>query len=223
MFVLATDGVYEFVNASAIAQTIRKLENHLDQAAENILNQAFEAGSTDNLTIQIVKIRKLPDQNVHEVYQQVGSLPLPPRLEPRMQFDGYDIRREIYISSRSHVFLAVDNETRQQVVIKTPSTEQGENQACLESFLMEEWIAKRINNAHVVKAIEPTLKRNFLYMVMEYIEGQTLSQWITDNPKPDVERVRAIVEQIAKGLQAFHRQEMIHQDLRPNNITVSVE
>ena len=41
-----------------------------------------------------------------------------------------------------------------------------------------------------------------------------------DNPKPDLETVRGIVEQIAKGLRAFHRMEMLHQDLRPDNIMI---
>jgi len=41
-----------------------------------------------------------------------------------------------------------------------------------------------------------------------------------DNPKPDLETVRGIVEQIAKGLRAFHRMEMLHQDIRPDNIMI---
>ena len=41
-----------------------------------------------------------------------------------------------------------------------------------------------------------------------------------DNPKPDLETVRGIVEQIARGLRAFHRKEMLHQDLRPENIMI---
>ena len=41
-----------------------------------------------------------------------------------------------------------------------------------------------------------------------------------DNPKPSLETVRDIVEQIAKGLRAFHRKEMLHQDLRPDNIMI---
>ena len=41
-----------------------------------------------------------------------------------------------------------------------------------------------------------------------------------DNPRPDLETVRGIVEQIAKGLRAFHRKEMLHQDLRPDNIMI---
>jgi serine/threonine protein kinase len=55
---------------------------------------------------------------------------------------------------------------------------------------------------------------------MEYIEGQTLTQWMADHPRPELEAVRRIVEQIAKGLRAFHRLEMLHQDLRPHNVMI---
>ena len=85
---------------------------------------------------------------------------------------------------------------------------------------MEEWIARRINSAFVLKPCLQTRKRNYLYIVTEFIEGTTLAQWMLDNPKPDLETVRGIVEQIAKGLRAFHRMEMLHQDLRPNNIMI---
>lgn len=57
-------------------------------------------------------------------------------------------------------------------------------------------------------------------MVTEYLEGKSLAQWIIDNPKPSLEQIRNIISQIAKGLQAFHRQEMIHQDIRPANIMI---
>jgi serine/threonine protein kinase len=58
-------------------------------------------------------------------------------------------------------------------------------------------------------------------VVTEYIEGQTLTQWMIDNPTPDIETVREIVEKIARGLRAFHRLEMLHQDLRPENILMT--
>jgi serine/threonine protein kinase len=63
-------------------------------------------------------------------------------------------------------------------------------------------------------------KPGFLYVVTEYVEGRTLTQWMIDNPRPDLEAVRGIVEQIAAGLQAFHRKEMLHQDLRPENVMI---
>jgi serine/threonine protein kinase len=92
--------------------------------------------------------------------------------------------------------------------------------AYLERFLQEEWIARRINNPHVLKPYEQKRQRQFLYIAFEYIEGQTLSQWMIDNPTPKLESVRNIIEQIATGLGAFHRLEMLHQDLRPQNIMI---
>ena len=72
----------------------------------------------------------------------------------------------------------------------------------------------------MLKPARQTRARSSLYVVTEYIEGKTLEQWMHDNPKPDLEVVRGIVEQIAKGLRAFHRMEMLHQDLRPQNIMI---
>lgn len=220
IFILTTDGIYEYLPSLSMLEIIAKNEDNLDVAAKAIVEQAYQSGSHDNLTIQIIRIDSLPELKLNEVQQQISTLLLPPKLAPRMSLDGYDIIRNIYISSRSHVFLALDSETKQQVVIKTPSTEMRENAEYLENFLMEDWIAKRIDNVHVLKSYQPTRKQNYLYTVTEYIEGQTLAQWIIDNPKPTVTMVRDIIEQIAKGLQAFHRQEMVHQDLRPNNIMI---
>ncbi|WP_246434603.1 bifunctional protein-serine/threonine kinase/phosphatase [Teredinibacter haidensis] len=220
VFVLASDGVYEHVSASGIVQAFNENRSDLDRAARSITQQAFDAASGDNLSVQIVKIDQLPDHQIDELFHQVSTLPLPPKLQARMQFDGYNIEREIYISSRSHVYLGVDELSKQKVVIKTPSTEMRDNAAYLERFLMEDWIAKRIDNAHVLKATAISRKRNYLYLATEYIEGQTLTQWMRDNPRPSVEVVRDIAEQVAKGLQAFHRQEMIHQDLRPANVMI---
>ncbi|MDX2369153.1 MAG: bifunctional protein-serine/threonine kinase/phosphatase [Colwellia sp.] len=218
IYIIATDGVYEFLNGAQIANTISNADT-LDSAADVIIEQALALGSDDNLSVQIVRVDNVPEYQLDEVHQ-LTMLPLPPRLSPRMQFDGYEIIREIYISSRSHVFLARDNDTQQTVVIKTPSTELRTDTQYLERFMLEEWIAKRINNPHVAKAIIPKRKRNYLYLVTEFIDGISLNQWMIDNPKPKLEQVRNIIEQTAKGLQAFHRQEMIHQDLRPANIMI---
>ena len=57
-------------------------------------------------------------------------------------------------------------------------------------------------------------------MVTEYIEGRTLAQWMRDNPAPDLETVRGIVDRSPAACSAFHRMEMLHQDLRPDNIMI---
>jgi len=220
IFVLATDGVYEHAASRVIIQTVSENAHDLDAAARQIVDEAAAQGSADNLTIQILRIDELPDPDANEICHQLTELPFPPVLDARMEFDGYRIIRQIHVSSRSHAWLAVDSESGEKVVIKTPSIDQRGDPAYLERFLMEEWIARRINNAHVLKPCVLTRKRSYQYIAMEFIEGQTLAQWMRDNPKPDLETVRDIIVQVARGLQAFHRLEMLHQDLRPENIMI---
>jgi len=220
VFVLATDGIYEHLSARRIAKAVNEGSADLDAAAKGIVDQAFEAGSEDNLTVQIVRVDELPDGVAAEVFAQPHELPPPPLLEPRSVFDGYRIVRELHGSSRSHIYLAVDIETDAVVTIKIPSIDLRDDPDYLKRFMMEEWVARRIDSPHVLKPCLLQRKRNFLYVVTEYIDGQTLAQWMIDNPKPSLETVRGIVEQIAKGLRAFHRKEMLHQDIRPANIMI---
>lgn len=220
LFLLATDGVYEHVNGRFVAETIGKNDSDLDGAARTIVEEAKRQGSSDNLTVQIVRIDALPDSESSEIVRQAAELPCPPLPEPRTVLDGYQIVREIHGSSRSHIYLAIDGADDVLVALKIPSIDLRGDPAYLQRFMMEEWVARRINSAHVLKPRIQSRRQNYLYVVMEFVDGQTLTQWMIDNPNPDLEMVRGIVEQIAKGLQAFHRLEMLHQDLRPDNIMI---
>jgi serine/threonine protein kinase/serine/threonine protein phosphatase PrpC len=219
-FILVTDGIYEFNDEQFIIETINNNQQDLPTACRVISDNALQNGCDDNLTIQIMNVIHLPIKTPDEIYESLTDLPFPPILDARMQFDGYEIVDKIHNSSRSHLYLAKDNESQKQVVIKTPAKDLSSDAAYLERFMMEEWIAKRINNAHVLKPCVQKHERKYIYLVTEFIDGQTLAQWMIDNPTPSLEKVRTIVEQIAKGLMSFHRQEMIHQDLRPANIMI---
>jgi serine/threonine protein phosphatase PrpC/predicted Ser/Thr protein kinase len=220
VFLLATDGVYEHIAAGSIINAIEAHPDDLDAAAGQLLAEAYAAGSSDNLTVQLVRIDGLSQPEAGEFFRQLTELPLPPVLQARMHFDGYRIVRELHASARSHVYLAADEDDGSVVVLKTPSIDLSRDPAYLERFLTEEWIARRINSPHVLKPCRPTRKRNYLYTVMEFVDGQTLAQWMIDNPRPSLETVRGIIEQIAAGLRAFHRLEMLHQDLRPANVMI---
>lgn len=220
VFLLLTDGVYEHVSPQSIVDCVSQYPSDLNTLAHHIVQSAVDHGSDDNLTVQIVRIDELPDQEAAEALHRLSCAPLPPQFVPRMEFDGYVIIRELHFSHRSHIYLATDKESGIAVALKVPSVDLQNDAAHLERFMMEEWIARRINSAHVLKPFNLTRKRNFLYLAMEYVEGITLSQWMVDNPRPELESVRNIVTQIAKGLTAFHRMEMLHQDLRPENIII---
>jgi len=220
VFVLATDGVFEHSTAKFICQTIRETGGDLNAAAKAIVLDAYDNASPDNLTVQIVRIDSLPDGAASDAIAQSENLPAPPLLEAGQVFEGYKVLRPLHANHRSHIYLVEDVESGEKAALKIPSIDLREDGDYLRRFMMEDWIARRLNSAHVLKAVPQTCKRNFVYSLTEYIEGQTLAQWMTDNPKCDLETMRAIVEQIAKGLRAFHRKEMLHQDLRPENIMI---
>lgn len=220
VFVLTTDGVHEHVAPGFVTSTVRASAGNLDRAARLIVDEALAQGSHDNLTVQLVRIDRLPDWNASEFMGQAQVLPAPPLLDDGMVLDGYTILRPLSQSSRSHIYLASDPASGRKIALKIPSFDLRDDPDYLQRFMMEEWIARRLSNPHVVRAHPQDRKRTHLYTVTEYVEGQTLAQWMRDHPRPDLETVRRIVEQIASGLRAFHRLEMVHQDVRPENILI---
>jgi NADPH-dependent 2,4-dienoyl-CoA reductase/sulfur reductase-like enzyme/serine/threonine protein kinase len=138
--------------------------------------------------VQIVAVEDIPQHGISELHQQLARLAPAPLLEARAEFDGYRIVREIHASARSHIYLALDLQTEALVALKTPSTDLQGDRDHLERFLMEEWIARRVNSPHVLKPYPRTRERRFLHVAMEYLEGQTLAQWMTDNPRPELEK-----------------------------------
>jgi protein phosphatase len=106
------------------------------------------------------------------------------------------------------------------MVMKTPSINFADDNSYIDRFIQEEWIGKRIDNPHVVKIVRQKSQRHLLYYLMEMVDGISLDHWMRQNRHPKPKVAINIIEQIAKGLQAFHHKETIHQDLKPANIII---
>lgn len=223
LFLLSTDGVHEHLADGEIRKAVELAAGDLDRAARAIVDAALDAGSPDNLTVQLLRIDNVPAGVLDDLIGADGSLPPAPRLEPGRDFEGYAILRELHAGSRRHVYLARDLADGAKVALKVPSTEQGQDAAALQALLLEEWIARRIDHPHVLRAAPQRAGRRHAYVVTEFVEGRTLDQWRRDTGTPDLVQVRSLVRQIAAGLQAFHRREMIHRDLRPRNVMVDAD
>lgn len=219
-FLLTSDGIHDFVDDSMLKKLLVESIDTPDVGVRAILHEAKIRESNDNLSAQILTIDQLPDADENEFYRKLTELPFPPSLEPGMVLDGYRILREVHASNRTQIYLALDTETNSRVVLKTPSVNFEDDPEYIDQFLHEEWAGKRLNNNHILQILEPRGRRQCIYYVTEFIDGQTLRQWMQDHPDATLKKVRNIVEQIAQGLRAMHRQEMIHQDLKPENIMI---
>ena len=120
VFLLATDGVYEYIDADFIIATIDACGGDLDGAAKRIVEEAYEQGSGDNLTLQIVRIDELPTRRPTRFSGRSPNC-LSSAARTARQFRRLPDRSRNQGQRRSHIYLAVDSETGESVVIKTPS------------------------------------------------------------------------------------------------------
>ena len=221
VFVLSTDGVHEVLDDRVIIEACAG--DNLDTVARALCDAALAAGSEDNLTVQLVRIDSLPQGGLDDIAGEEAALPPAPQLTAGRDFEGFTIIRELHAGHRSHVYLARDRATGERVAIKVPSTEHGSDKAELRRLMLEEWVARRISHPHVLKAPPARASRRHAYAVTAYVDGATLEQWAHQQHETDLVAVRSIVKQIASGLQALHRREIVHRDLRPANVIIDGE
>jgi len=223
LFFISTDGVHDYLSDKTIQKMLTTGETDLSLVCEQIVAQSLEMDSLDNVSCQLLRIDELPLEDANEVFSKLTELPFPPELYEGVIIDGYRVTRELHASSTSQLYMAIDTETDEKVVIKTPSVNFEDDPAYLERFQLEEWAGRRIESPHVIRTIEQQRPRRFLYYIMEYIEGKTLEQWIEDQTELDLTVIRNIVSQAVSGLRAFHRMDMLHQDIKPGNIMITPE
>lgn len=220
VYIMTTDGIHDYLGDSQIKQHMQS-SAALDVIADKIVQHALDAKSHDNVTCQLLRVDALPSQDANEVFNELTRLPFPPPMGPGMSIDGYEILDEIHASTTSQLYKVRDRESGELYMMKTPSVNFADDPAYIERFYMEEWAGKRIDNEAVLRIFEPKRQRNFLYFIMEYIEGKTLKEWIKENPLPDIHEVTELTRKIIAGLRAFHRMEMLHRDLKPENIMLT--
>ncbi len=219
LFFMSTDGVHDFISEKALKELL-KSNDDLTQLAQAIVQQASNNKSDDNLSCQVFRVAEIPLAKEDEVLRQHANLPFPPPLEVGQMLDGYKIEAELHASTRTQIYRAFDTVNQTQVILKTPSVLYEDDTHYIEHFLHEEWAGKRIKHNNVLQVLDTDRVKTCIYYVTEFIEGDTLREWIDKHPKPYIREVREIIEQVAKGLRAFHRMEMLHQDLKPENIMI---
>jgi serine/threonine protein phosphatase PrpC len=223
LFVLSTDGVHEALSDRIVQRILVETES-LEQAARAVAEAALAAGSGDNLTLQLVRIESLPDGGLDDLIGGEAALPPAPMLQPGSVFEGYEILRQLHSGSRSHVYLARHGAEGRMVALKVLSTELAQDPRALTSLLLEEWAMRRLNHPNLLGAPPQAGERRHAYAVSEHVEGQSLHGWLLDHKAPDLVPelavVRDFVKQLAAGLHAMHRREMVHRDVRPHNVLV---
>mgnify|MGYP000745683505 CR=1 FL=1 len=218
---LTTDGIHEFLSQTQLDSYLNKAEQNLEECARTLVAAALAAGSHDNLTALVLTIDELPERSIDEQQHQILQRPIPPVLEAGNRIDQYEVLDVIFSNSRSHLYRVKDSSSGELYALKAPSLNYCDDADYLERFNREAWVGQQVQHPHVMRTrLAPEYAR-CLYYLSEHIEGQTLRQWMLDHPSPSLAQIRPLIDQLIQGLRAIQRADMLHQDLKPENLMIT--
>ena len=216
IFLLMTDGVYEFVTDQQLLD-LTLIDADLNQLAKGLVEKALEQGSDDNLSFQVIRVEQLPELNQFHIQQDYV---FPQQLSKGEVFEGYVIDKILHQNHRSCLYLAHDTQ-QQPLVIKTLGVDLQQDKNAVEQFQLEDWVSKRLKHDNLMQCYPHNTEKKYLFQCYEYLQGETLAQWLHRQEKPlNLDEILPILQQTALALNAMHRLEMLHQDIRPKNIIV---
>ena len=216
IFLLMTDGVYEFVTDQQLLD-LTLIDADLNQLAKGLVEKALEQGSDDNLSFQVIRVEQLPELNQFHIQQDYV---FPQQLSKGEVFEGYVIDKILHQNHRSCLYLAHDTQ-QQPLVIKTLGVDLQQDKNAVEQFQLEDWVSKRLKHDNLMQCYPHNTEKKYLFQCYEYLQGETLAQWLHRQEKPlNLDDILPILQQTALALNAMHRLEMLHQDIRPKNIMV---
>ncbi|NND82084.1 MAG: bifunctional protein-serine/threonine kinase/phosphatase [Gammaproteobacteria bacterium] len=220
-FMLTSDGVHDNIPPSELIELACGKTNDLEEIAKLITDVALHNGSEDNVSCLLVDVAELPIERIDEAFQQASLLAIPPILNPGNTLDHFEITHVLHSGTRSHVYRARDTRSDILRVIKVPSINCNDDPEYLESFAREQWIGRKLQHPQLMKIFSPPEGSQFLYHVCEFVQGKTLRQWMTDNPAPDLDQVRLLLDAMIVPLRALHRAKMVHRDIKPENFIIN--
>jgi serine/threonine protein kinase len=133
---------------------------------------------------------------------------------------NYNLLEKIGEGSMGKIYKGRHWETQQLVAIKIIAPNIASNPILLKRFEQEFRIASKLDHPNIVKAIEYCALGDTPFLVMEFVEGESVGQILEREGRiPEEEAIRIIV-QVSQGLHRAHRQGLIHRDVKPDNIMV---
>jgi len=134
--------------------------------------------------------------------------------------DTYRIYDAVGQSSTSTVYLAKDLERNQVVALKVIRPELAGEGQFARRFRREAELLSRLDSSHAVKVLDYGRDEGVDFIVLEYVEGRTLLQILSEDGMLEVERALSLARQIAQGLAHADEAGIVHRDIRPANIMV---
>ena len=140
-----------------------------------------------------------------------------------LDIGGYTIKKRIGVGARTTIYLATDDSDGKEIALKRVILERPEDVRIFEQIETEFKVAQKITHPYIrkcykLKKIRSMLKTREMLLAMEYFDGQSLEE----GPALSLLDVMLVFRMVATGLNAMHQCEMVHCDIKPNNILLNM-
>jgi len=231
-----TDGLHAYVLDEEMREIVTR--NHPYDACKELVALAEKRGSDDNITLQIIEIRD---------WERVAKLTVPPKsatlgqakesdrpanapssiggdLTPGMILDKrFELTDLVARSNMASIFRAKDKKTSETVAIKVPLLALESDVAGFERFQREEEIGSKLNHPSILKVIKVEETKSRPYLVMEFLDGRTLSDLLTKRKPISESEAIGYASRICDALHYLNAQGITHRDLKPQNIMICTD
>ena len=137
--------------------------------------------------------------------------------------DRYEIVGKIGAGGMSDVYKAKDHTLGRFVAIKVLKQEFSEDVNFVTKFRTEAQSAAGLEHPNIVNIYDVGSQEGMYYIIMEYVEGITLKTYIEKKGQLTFKEAISIAIQVGRGIEAAHKKNIIHRDIKPQNIMISTE
>ncbi|MDR2333349.1 MAG: protein kinase [Burkholderiaceae bacterium] len=143
-------------------------------------------------------------------------------LTPGTEIDGFIIHECLHAGGMAHIYcVAYADDAREPgfpLVMKIPRMASGDGAENIVSFEVELLIHPALSGPHVPRYVAAGDLMRLPYIVMEYIRGTTLQQWMEAHPRASIDEIALIGNAMALAAHSLHQQNVCHLDLKPANV-----
>ena len=222
IYAILSDGVWEPLGEQAIHSGLMKFDSP-QMISEHLTKAALDKGGQDNATALVVRIDEVGSDSLSDLLSDASHLSVPPKLNIGDVLDGFEVQ-DILHDSRATLLYKVRNQTGQLFVLKTLQPALANDADSCQALMNEEWLAKRVVAQCVPQVLPLTMaQRQNLYYVMTWHEGATLQQRLDNGHHFTVNGVAKIGADLARGLSMLHRLNIVHRDIKPDNIHIGAD
>lgn len=141
----------------------------------------------------------------------------------RVLNDRYEMGSPLGKGGMAHVYRGTDRVLDRTVAIKVLSGKYASDDSFVTRFRREAQAAAGLNHANIVGVYDTGDEGRMHYIVMEYVEGETLGDVLRREGRLDPERAAAVAAEVATALHAAHEKGLVHRDVKPGNVMIDSE